>query len=332
MSIRKLLVIRLGAMGDLIHMSPSLRAVKEHCQIEVHLITLPVYQPLVETFGVLDKTRGDKTWGFDKRWKGLFQLAGELRAEHFDAAVNLHPSLKTRLLLTLAGISPVSIYQKEKLAITGERQRGIPRLHAAEDFYRPFQRLLDLPGQPDLTPALSLSGPAAVDRIGIIPGVGGKRGNRAWPVENYRTLIQTLLASQPGLKILLFGGPDEAGLAEALADYPEVENHCGAHNILATARLMQTCRVMVGGDTGPLHLAAALGIPVIGLFGPTSTRRTGPLGRQTDVLTPDGALACWPCELPTCPLTGGDHLACMKQITVDTVADKCLSLLEPIDT
>jgi heptosyltransferase-3 len=166
--------------------------------------------------------------------------------------------------------------------------------------------------------------PAGERWVGIIPGVGAKRSNRAWGPESYTALITSLLQT-PNLRVLLVGGPDEKPLAQRLlADLPghgeALQNHCGAHDILSTAALLAQCDCVIGGDTGPLHLAAAVGASIVAIYGPTSLARTGPVGNQSiHTLTPPEALACWPCELPQCPYSGEDHLACMRQVTVQDV-------------
>jgi ADP-heptose:LPS heptosyltransferase len=336
--VKRLLVIRLGALGDLIHMSPSLEAVKAaYPQMEIHLLTSPAYPALVGMMPAVDRV-----WIWDKRqgWAGLFQLASQLRSAGIDGVVNLHPSFKTWLLTQLLGSVKQAVYHKEKLRQKGQAQRAIPRRHAVADFYEPFRRLLGLPLEAALMPRLSL---AQVQEdplkrpdeiyIGLIPGVGAKRSNRAWEPDAYTELMQTLL-EHPNVRILLIGGPDEKALAARLADslkanQDRLENHCGVHDIPGTARLLTQCDLVIGGDTGPMHLAAAVGSPLVGIYGPTALNRTGPMAQTTHQwMTPPESLACWPCELAECPYTGESHLACMKQIPVQSILEASWVVLE----
>jgi ADP-heptose:LPS heptosyltransferase len=334
-TMKRLLVIRFGALGDLLHLSPSLEAVKAaHPELEIHLLTSPMYQSLASLLpGV------DKVWLWEKKsgWPGLLKAALDLRASRMDAVVNLHPSLKSWLLTQIVRPIRKAVYHKQKLKVKGQAQRALPRRHAVTDFYQPFRCLLGLPKDDAMTPRLPL--PAALAEtlpakatgerwIGIIPGVGAKRSNRAWESESYVALIAQLLrhSEWPNLKILLIGGPDEQPLAQRLLEAvpgshsDTVQSHCGLHDIPTTAALLSHCDLVIGGDTGPLHLAAAVGAPIVSIYGPTALARTGPVGNQPiQSLTPPEALACWPCELPTCPYTGPEHLACMKQIGVNEV-------------
>lgn len=303
----KILVIRFGAMGDLIHLSPSLSAISD---AEIHVLTSPAYADLVKALAPVKVWTWDKSQGLG----ALLGMLGPLTTELFDCVINLHPSLKTNLLCGLL-TTKTATYRKEKLSEFGVRQRAMKRLHAVEDFYRVFQSALRLPAldKSQLVPKLKTASSPS-NAIGIIPGVGAHRPNRAWPVSSWQPLIQALLKEDPTRRIVLVGGQDDHALAEQLVQ-EGVENHCGQHAILETAALLGSCDLVIGGDTGPLHLAAATGVPVLGLYAPTSVDRTGPLGK-THTLTPPQILGCWPCEKPTC-----ENKNCMGDILVDTVLE-----------
>lgn len=341
---KRLLVIRWGALGDLIHASASVQTVKQaYPELEVHWLTSPAYQDLVASFAGVDQV-----WTWEKRqglW-GLWRLAGQFRQLGVDAVINLHPSLKSILFSTLVMPRSSAVYHKEKLRSKGQAQRTKRRRHAASDFYQPFQRLLPslpdpIPGVPAVRSAQKTDAvpakPDGVVWVGLIPGVGAKRSNRAWEKVAYVGLIEKLLANNPEIQVLLVGGPDETALAQQILDGlgkvpegigPRVQNHCGRYDILGTASLLAQCDVVVGGDTGPMHLAAATGVPVVGIYGPTAVARTGPLAHGASrMLTPPEALACWPCEQAECPYTSEQHLACMRQISVEQVQSAILALL-----
>ncbi len=347
LEVKKLAVFRLGAMGDLLHLAPSLREVRAcHPKTEIHLITSPGYRDFTGLFeGV------SQVWGFEKgkNWletgKNLKQLSENLKETGIDGFINLQPNLKTwllaRIILGTESGERTAIYRKEKISAPALQKRTMPRRHAVEDFYRTFQALLDLPDKtaealiPQLPPRFP-GGKDPLDRqnpmpIGLIPGVGGKRANRAWPLENYTALARRLAEARPGLHFILIGGPEEAVLSERLMQMKDplvpMINHCGKHSLVDTADLMTRCRFIVGGDTGPLHLAAAVGTPLIALYGPTALSRTGPLGHQPILrLTPPESDPGWPCEEPSCQSHGGG--ACIDGITVDDVFGACLQMLE----
>ncbi len=337
---KRLLVIRFGALGDLIHASAALLAVRQaDPAVEIHLLTSPAYAVLGPMLPGVDQVW---TWDKSQGWGALFEIAVQLRKTGMQGVVNLHPSFKSLLITGLLMPVGTAIYHKEKLKPKGLAQRGISRRHATQDFYQPFRQLLGLPQPLTHLPVLvlpeSLSPIAAKltgERwVGLIPGVGAKRSNRAWEPEAYIRLIRSLLQVRLDVKVLLFGGPDEQALAaqlmEALREEAgaRLENHCGQHPIPVTAQWMAQCDVMIGGDTGPIHVAAALGVPILGIYGPTALARTGPVARTvSSMLTPPEGLACWPCELPECPYAGDAHLACMREISVAEVLESALKLL-----
>jgi len=329
--IKRLLVIRFGALGDLLHLSASLDAVKAvHPEMEIHLLTSPLYETMASFMPGVDRVW---TWQKKSGWLGLMKVAAALRQAGIQAVVNLHPSLKSWFLTQLLQPVRQAVYHKQKLKVKGQAQRALPRRHAVVDFYQPFRCLLGLPKLETMIPRLPLPAefgeklpakPSGERWLGIIPGVGAKRSNRAWEPESYIQLMAELL-KRPNLKILLIGGPDEQPLAQhLLAALPghgeQLQSHCGLHDIPTTAALLAQCDWVIGGDTGPLHLAAAVGAPIVSIYGPTALARTGPVGQQPiHSLVPPEDLACWPCELPQCPFSGEEHLACMKKIPVENV-------------
>ncbi|WP_303672542.1 glycosyltransferase family 9 protein [Vampirovibrio chlorellavorus] len=343
---RRLLVIRWGALGDLIHASAAVQALKQaYPEMEVHWLTSPAYRALVASFAGVDRVW---TWEKGQGLWALGQLAGQFRKVGMDGVINLHPSLKSLLFTALVRPRGSAVYRKEKLRSKGQGQRAIPRRHAASDFYQPFQRLF--PALPDGLPTIPALPPSVLRQaavpvkpdgavwVGLIPGVGAKRGNRAWAISAYVRLIETLLGQNPELQVLLVGGPEERALVQQILDElatapghsnPRVQNHCGRYDILGTASVLAQCDVVVGGDTGPMHLAAATGVAVVGIFGPTALSRTGPLAHGASrMITPPGDLACWPCEQADCPYTDAERqLACMRQISVAQVESAVLALL-----
>lgn len=353
--IKRLLVIRMGALGDLVHLSATLDAIKHlHPELELHLLTRPAYAQLTAMMPPVHRTW---FWNPQAGWPALWHMGQTLREAGIDGVINLHPSFKTWLLTQCIRPSGgQAVYHKQKLKPKGQAQRLLVRRHAIADFYQPFQKRLGLPEFSTLSPELPIprlhlqhdaaSKPVAtestqqsqkVDRaiwIGLIPGVGGKRANRAWLLPNWVALSRKLLNENPHVHILLFGGKDEEALSSELieslqAEIPSdlastwatrIQNHCGRWDITGTAQWMQQCDLIAGGDTGPLHLAAGLGIPTLGLFGPTSPLRTGARGiNALQTLLPPDTLDCWPCEQSDCRFSDERNMACMRELSVELV-------------
>lgn len=337
---KRALIIRHGAMGDLVHMATAVQVARQYLpDVQFDVLSAPAYTALLSTFSLFDHVLV-----YDKKrgWPGIFALGQAFRVTGYDVIVNLHPSFKTWVLSHLARPKRQVVYRKQKLSVFGIAQREIPRRHAVADFYEPLRQVFDLPLAPPvdsiMPPALAL--PASLGEstplIGLILGVGGKRSNRAWPLTHFKTLIGRFLAETP-YELALIGGTEEAALAqEVMAAFPEarqrLSNHVGHHaSLLDTAALLGRCALVIGGDTGPTHLASTFhNLPIIGIYGPTSVARTGPVGlsRFRQTLIPPSALECWPCEQPVCPLSGDSHLACVQQIPPEAVFEASMNWLK----
>jgi heptosyltransferase-2 len=132
--------------------------------------------------------------------------------------------------------------------------------------------------------------------IGLIVGSENSPEKR-WPVEHWRALIAAL----PDQRFVIFGTKGDAPIAAAVADGfgPRVENLAGRTDLSAFAEKLSTCDLLATNDTGGMHLANALGVPLIALFGPTNPVRTGPVfAAPFKILQPPG-----------CPSTGGAEIA-----------------------
>lgn len=331
-----ILVIRFGAMGDLIHVSASLQQLHfQRPDSAITLLTAPALLPLAQQFTGLTQVLSHSPKAGLRDW---MKLGKALRQHGFDQVVNLQPSLKTRFLAAMTGAPSIHHYHKQKLSLRGAAVRSAARFHAVEDFYRVFQQACDLApaDRHGLAPRLDLSGASgpkqASQHMVLVPGVGVQRPNRAWPLDRYIALAQTLLAEFPSLHIQVIGGPEEAALAERLSqvNLERIHNTCGRLALLETAALLTQAVLVLGGDTGPMHLAAALGRPCIGLFGPTDVHRTGLLAQpdQTVIhLTPPDALPCWPCEKPHCKNNPAVTDTCLETLPVEAVLNAARGVL-----
>jgi ADP-heptose:LPS heptosyltransferase len=187
-----------------------------------------------------------------------------------------------------------------------------------------FLRAFGLHQPPDRTPILSPLAPlssvalAKEDRlspccIGLIVGSENSPEKR-WPVEHWRSLIAAL----PGQRFVIFGTAGDALIAAAVADGfgARIENLAGRTDLAAFAEKLTGCDLLVTNDTGGMHLANSLGVPLIALFGPTNPVRTGPVfAAPFQILQPPG-----------CPPTGGASLAELTPESVIAAIGKALPM------
>ena len=111
---------------------------------------------------------------------------------------------------------------------------------------------------------------------------GATQKAKRWPVERF-TAVGRALAARYGAQILVLGGQDDGARAATIARaIPGAVSVAGRTRLGETAALLRRCRLLVSGDTGPLHMAVALAVPTVGLFGPTNPRKYGPWGGQQE--------------------------------------------------
>jgi heptosyltransferase-1/heptosyltransferase-2 len=153
----------------------------------------------------------------------------------------------------------------------------------------------------------------------LIPGA--RWDTKRWPIERYAAVAEQILGS--GRALVILGSPDERTLCIDLearirhADVPRgaVLNHAGRTSLKELIAWMARAELVIGNDSGPLHIAVALGKKVVGIYGPTSPAFVGPYGQLENVLRHD--VPCHPCRRKDC-----DHHSCMQGVTVEVVWEK----------
>lgn len=265
---RRLLVLRLSALGDVIHTLPAVAALREQYD-EVRWVVEAPYRELVELVaGVEAVPVRMKKWGRSPI-ASRSEIAVALRAMRGAAvSVDFQGLVKSAALGWLAraplriGFARNAIREKPALLFTNRKVRVDTTKHVVE-------QNLELAGI-RAVPSLSweryvqpVSGEFA-NAIVLLPGAG--KPNKLWPVERFRELAQRL-----GPDVLAVWGPGERELAEAIG-----ARLAPPTNLRELAWILSRARLVIGGDTGPLHLADALGTNVVGLYGPTDPRRNGP--------------------------------------------------------
>jgi heptosyltransferase-2 len=168
---------------------------------------------------------------------------------------------------------------------------------------------------------------AGIEGKPLIAFNAGATNSRAkcWPPERYAALADRLIESF-GARIVLLGAASERDSARAVVDRmarPGAINLAGETTMCELIGLLDACDLLVSNDTGPAHIAAALGRPTLTLFGPTNEFETAPTGPRAELLRADG-IECARCMHRDCPI---DH-RCMTRITADAVFDRARTLLE----
>lgn len=154
----------------------------------------------------------------------------------------------------------------------------------------------------------------------VIVQPGARWMNKRWPVENYANVVRRLLAAKPDFRCAILGSADdkEAGAAIAQADPRRCLDLTGKISLPEMIEWIRLSELMISNDTGPMHVAAAIGKPVVAIFGPTEPRRTGPYGQLANVLRVE--LPCSPCLKQRCAYV--KPLECLQAISPEMVFDR----------
>lgn len=326
MDFRNILFYKPGAIGDFLHTLPSLKALRKQFPAAHITVVLSRGQeqmirgtPLADRVVVFDKAF------LKERFGNFLNFALVLRRERYDLFVDMEASPRSFLARLLSGAGRTLVYCKQKQA-----PRDGKRLHAVENFLatlaplgiRDAEGRIELPVRPDAARAVERFLDAQGVRkdallIALNCGAGAARPARNWYPERFAELGDRLIA-ELGAAVVFVGGREDRDLVAGVLARMDRKgvSAAGELSLPETAALLARSRCVVSSDTGPLHLATAVGTPVVGLYGSTEPRRTGPFGSGHTVVRKE--LSCAPCEEKECPQ---GTRACMDQITVDEVFD-----------
>jgi heptosyltransferase-1 len=290
----RLLIVRLSAMGDVIHTLPAVHALREAFPrahigwlIEerwVELLCAPgsprrgprsALRPLVDEVHAVNL----KAWGKSPFSIATLQRAATLwndvRDSRYDAAIDLQGALRSAVLARLSGAHVV-------YGAAEPRESPASLWYTRKVVARPPDISCDFPHDPQAETRIGQRlAEYGLDDFAILnPGAGW--GAKRWPAERYGEVARKL--ADQGVRSILNYGPGEeelVSLAEIASGGAARAMSCTVTELIALTR---RARLSIGGDTGPLHLAAALRVPVVAIFGPTDPARNGPYGGRSVVL------------------------------------------------
>lgn len=328
----KILILKPSSLGDVIQALPVLRLIKRHLPaaevwwwIDSRLAPLLEGDPDLQRLLRFDR-RG---WMQPANWRKAWNSLRAVRQQHFDWVIDLQCLARSAAFGWLAnGRLYVGLDE------TREGARGFYDLVArresyhthAVDWYRAVLPLLGipdtanfewLPKRPQVAEALCRRLPLTNGKwIAIQPGA--RWLNKRWPVEHFRLLVREILKQRPEVCVMVLGGNEDRQLGKAIVENLPRERGVDLTGQLSLPEMIECLRkvdLMVTNDTGPMHVAAALGKPVVALFGPTEPYRTGPYGQVEQALKVD--IPCVPCMSPRC--RNPVHLECLHALAPNTV-------------
>lgn len=338
--VARILVRGTNWVGDALLMTPALTAVRRTFpKAHLTLLVRPWVADLFRGNPAVDEVLLYESAGAHRGLRGRLRLAAELRQRRFDLAVLFQNAFDAALIAWLARIPERVGFATQGRTLFLTRAVRVPpalrRCHQME-YYLGLVRALgysDGPAEPVLVVtaeeqerARALLREAGCDGsvpvIALNPGAVYGTAKR-WPAERYAALADRLVAD--GYRPLLVGAPSDVQVAAAVraasANPEALADLTGRTDLKGLAGVLRCCRAFVTNDTGAMHVAAAVGTPLVAIFGPTDPTTTAPVGRQATLLR--RPVFCSPCLLRECPI---DH-RCMRGISVEEVHEAVRTLL-----
>ena len=324
--LRRILLIRLSSLGDILLMTPLLNLLRTTCpQAQIDVLVKAEYRDLLRSHPGITRLLT-----FDSQLS-LLSTVRRLRTQHYDVALDLHCTPRSQLLLRGLRARRKLTYSKRVLRRallvhlgwnTLRRMTPVPELYAA-----PLRRLglagklgapamyLDSESVEAMQALVARSLPDSPDKPLLAVAPGARWPTKHWPVERFAVVAQEL-AREKRAAVVILGGPDEAPLARTLCQWLDmpVVNGAGILSLMDSASLLSRCHLLISNDSGLMHMATALKVPVVAIFGPT-VQEFGfyPFQARAEVVSQP--LPCRPCSTKGSRRCPRGHHACMQDIS-----------------
>jgi 3-deoxy-D-manno-octulosonic-acid transferase/heptosyltransferase-1 len=346
----EILIVKLSAIGDVVHTLPALNALRRHYpQARISWLVEEAAAGLLEGHRALDQilVSRRKSWvkglGTPQRRRHLRELLAfvrRLRSQRYDVVLDFQASLKGAALIALVrgsrkiGFDRGLEHQEFSYWVLNERIPAVSmEIHALDRGLLLLRKLGIKCETVEYRLPITRAHHECADRLLSVYGLPTQRGfvavnpmakweTKLWDQEKF-ALVADRLQSRYQLAVVFTGGlEDRPYIASIMARMTTAAiNSAGRTDLLTLAALLQRAELMITTDTGPMHIAAAVGTPTVALFGPTAPWRTGPYGQGHRVVR--SRSACSPCFKRSCPYA----VTCMAQISVDQVLSAASGLL-----
>ena len=328
-NINKILVIRVDGIGDLLNSTPAIALLrKNYPSAEITVLARPLNAPVL-----VGNPDVDRILMFDRDGKhsgilARLQFYRELRRERFQLAVAMQTAMWTHLVAFLSGATyRLGRYQKRFRSTLTHAWRGQYRKGETHEVDRNLElvRLICKDGGKrklvfHLSPDEIATAKAHLTACGVTPDTfligihpGGSSFDKRWPEKQYAELADRF-ARHYNATILLLRGPEEAELVQNIQAAMQSDAITYApETIRALGAMLSCCGLVVCNDSGPMHLAAALNVPTVAIFGPTDHVAWHPLSENASIVRRD--MPCWPCSAHKCKI----GWECTKKLPIEPV-------------
>jgi len=338
---RRICIIKPSALGDVVQTLPLLAAFRERFPgAKLSWVINGALAELLEGHPHLDQVIH-----FDRRgaWAGWMRLLGDLRLQQFDLVFDLQGLLRTAVMnwSTRAALRVGLESSREGAHLACHTV--IPDTGRLVPAHLRYWRVAEAIGMGHLRrqPVVALGDEhrswvatqlhgATGATLAVHPGAGWL--TKRWPVEKF-AVVAAKAARRFGLSIVLVGSPGERALSLQLenlirrfAPPAQIVNLAGQTSLKQLAALLQRSDAILTNDSGPMHMAAAMGTPVVGVFTSTDPIRSGPPGSEHHLIPT--RISCGGCYKKRCPYSGLKHLGCLEELTIERVWYALANLLD----
>jgi len=330
--IKKILVIRTDGLGDVVMSTPAFRALREFFPYSnITLLTASWSKELVETIPGFDEIiYFDAPWIVKKskrKWIRLFETIKALRRKYFDLAIDLRGDFRNNIVMYLCGIKcrmGFNITGCEffltHIVPCGENHHPVNLMFSLIRYLNPEESKKytlslwiteeDRRFANTLLTEHNLSDKHSV----IVIHPGAKWSGRHWVPERYGQIADRLIKEYKA-KVILAGGPADFGMTkQILSSMTQRPIMAGESSLRQFCALLEKSDLFIGADSGPMHMATAMGTRVIALFGPARPEAVGPYGDGHIIVTKQDNYSCSPCSQKVCKRP---DYSCMEAITVE---------------
>jgi len=310
----KILILKPSSLGDVIQALPVLRLLKLHFRgAEIFWWIDSALAPLIEgdpdLAGIVRFER--RRWAAPRHWPEMLRSIRWMREQHFDLVIDLQCLARSGAFAWLANGKNLIGLDEVREGARGFYDVAVRRAsfhtHAVDWYLSVLPPLgvpvrtdfVWLPERPQIAAAVNSKLKTQNSKL-ILLQPGARWPNKRWPAENFAALARLIANNFRAARFAILGDAGDRPAAEIISRVlPErCLNLCGETSLPEMIEWLRLCDLLVTNDTGPMHAAAALGKPLVALFGPTEPRRTGPYGQLENVLRID--LPCSPCLKSVC--------------------------------
>lgn len=341
----RILIVQTAFLGDVVLTLPLVAAVRQLApQARLEVLTIPANASVLQGQPGVDAVLTYDKRGGQRGMRGLLQMSRAIRSRAYDVVVSPHRSLRSALLVAASGSGRRLGFRQwwTRWAYTATAPRPaqghevvrnhelVKLLDAEAPVPGRFRLQLEAGRHQQAAQALAQAGVGKGDVVvGLVPG--SQWGTKRWPADHFAALIEQITA-WPGTHAVIFGGPQDRDIADAVvaACRAPVIDLVGKTSLRELPAYMAQCDAVVSNDTGPMHIAAALGKPVVTLYGPTTPALGfSPYGVAWEEASV-ASLSCRPCHAhgpKRCPLS---HWRCMRELQPAQVAERVARLLHRV--